>query len=224
MTPVAIVANGEFPSHPVPLAWLREARRIVCCDNGFARLWSSGFRPDDGQTIDIVGDCDSLDLAALHCPPFPLHRISEQDDNDLTKSFNWVLSHVEGPLDICLLGATGLREDHTLGNISLLMDYHVRLLHQRQGSRVRMVSDYGTFTPVVGEARLDSFPRQQVSVFSLTPDQPVTLRGLQYPLDHQCVRSFWQASLNAALGDHFSVVGGHLLVYQTHDAKTSQIS
>lgn len=50
----------------------------------------------------------------------------------------------EGFRRIDILGATGKREDHTLGNISLLFDY------MRQGLDVTMQTDYGSFTPCHG--------------------------------------------------------------------------
>ena len=50
-----------------------------------------------------------------------LHRISDQETNDQTKAVNFLLA--QGKRRIAIIGATGNREDHTLGNISLLSDY-----------------------------------------------------------------------------------------------------
>ena len=61
--------------------------------------------------------------------------MEDQEINDLTKSVRF--AHTQGYREVLILGATGLREDHTLGNISLLMDY------AHLFKRVEMLSDYG---------------------------------------------------------------------------------
>lgn len=216
---ITIVADGEFPTHALPLEAIRTADKIVCCDAAVCKLIDSGFRPSEQQTIDVVGDCDSLSPEQRATLPYPLHPESEQDDNDLTKAFRWVLANTSEPLDVSIVGATGLREDHTLGNLSLLMDYHVQLQERRPGSQVRMLTNHGRFTAISGEQAFPSFPRQQVSIFSLTPEVPVSAKGLQYPLENRCITKWWEATLNAALGDGFTLKGGHLLVFQTYEAK-----
>jgi len=62
-----------------------------------------------------------------------------------------------------IVGATGKREDHTLGNISLLADY-------MKTAKVVMVTDYGIFTPMQGITEFTSHKGQQVSLFrSIAP-------------------------------------------------------
>ena len=81
----------------------------------------------------IVGDGDSLfagDKGTL-CSSF-IYRETEQDTNDLSKAFHFL--SVSGRQDITIMGATGKREDHTLGNISLLADY-------MEQAEVRMLTD-----------------------------------------------------------------------------------
>jgi thiamine pyrophosphokinase len=55
-------------------------------------------------------------------------------------------------------------------------------------------------------------------VFSLDPRTVVSAEGLKYPLDGVRLERWWQASLNEATGDAFSVsfTGGPLLVFQTY--------
>lgn len=214
-----ILADGDFPSHPIPCAALADAQILVCCDDAVRHLLNGDHHPDKTTRIQVVGDLDSMPPQLRNNLPYPVHHESEQDYNDLTKAMRWLLANTSEPLHITILGATGLREDHTLGNISLLMDYYDMLLQQRPDSSVIMVSDYGTFTPVRGERTFSAFPRQQVSIFSLTPDIPVTLHGLHYPLHQQRITRWWQATLNSALANTFTVKGGDLIVYQTHKAK-----
>lgn len=49
-----IVGNGDFPSHPFPLAVLDQVPCVVCCDGATNALADSGRVPDW-----IVGDGDS---------------------------------------------------------------------------------------------------------------------------------------------------------------------
>ncbi len=54
----AIVADGNFPEHDIPLGYLKSAGRIICCDGSAENLIKAGFIPDA-----IVGDMDSLNLS-----------------------------------------------------------------------------------------------------------------------------------------------------------------
>ncbi len=46
---------GYFPGHKIPLGYLKNAARIICCDGSVRNLIKAGFIPDA-----IVGDMDSL--------------------------------------------------------------------------------------------------------------------------------------------------------------------
>ena len=109
----AILAAGDFPTHPAPLAALAGAEHVVCCDSAARRLLDYGREPDA-----VVGDMDSLSPELRQHLGKRIHQVDEQDDNDLAKAFRFALS--QGWRDIVILGATGKREDHTLGNIAWL--------------------------------------------------------------------------------------------------------
>ncbi len=199
-----ILANGQFPSHAVPLAALRGADRIVCCDGAVERLVDFGLEPEW-----IVGDLDSLSSADCERYREKLVRVREQETNDLTKAFRFCLSH--GWRELVIAGATGLREDHTLGNLSLLADFAGE-------ASVRLLTDTGWFTPLNASAQLRSQEGQQVSIFSFDPGTAVYAEGLRYPLNGLRLTRWWQAALNEACGDVFGLTfdGGPLLVYQTY--------
>jgi thiamine pyrophosphokinase len=141
-----ILANGLFPTADEPLRLLHEARYVVCCD-GAARHWP--------QCDAIVGDGDSVPDELRQ----RLIQVSEQEDNDLTKATRHCMAL--GLRRLAYLGATGRREDHTLGNISLLMRYF-----RDFGLDVLMATDDGWFVPASGTATFDSKPGQQVSLFN----------------------------------------------------------
>ena len=200
-----IIANGSFPWHPVPLSFLKNASRIICCDGATEALLKYGIEPDY-----IVGDLDSLSQELQQHYSYCLHHNPDQETNDLTKAVKFCTENQWS--EITILAATGKREDHSIGNISLLADY-------AQYASVQMITDYGIFTPLLKSAHFESFAGQQVSIFSLAPDTVFTFHGLKYPLTAQTISSWWQGTLNEALGAEFFIdmeEGGKALVFRGH--------
>ena len=198
-----ILAAGDFPTHPVPLQALELYRdRIICCDGAANTLLQTGYYPEI-----VVGDGDSLSpetcdklSGRLICDP-------DQETNDLTKAFHYALSRNYKKL--LILGATGKREDHTLGNISLLADY-------MDHADVSMLTDYGMITPAKGNAIFLSHPGQQISIFCMD-SQPLIIRGLKWPVDNRIITRWWQASLNEALSDRFEIeTAGKVIIFQEY--------
>ena len=196
-----ILANGAFPTADEPLRQLREARYVVCCD-GAARHWP--------QCDAIIGDGDSVpeDLRDR------LIQIDEQEDNDLTKATRYCLS--KGMRRIAYLGTTGKREDHTLGNISLIVRYV-----QEMGIEPLLATDYGWFVVAEGESTFESFKGQQVSIFNMSCNA-LSSEGLlwqAYPY-----RQWWQGTLNESASDSFTLKGDSFyLVYRTYQAKETAL-
>jgi len=185
-----ILANGKFPSHPIPLSILKKASYIVCCDGAVNNLSETAIEPDA-----IVGDCDSLSEKNKDRFATILHPVTEQDTNDLTKAVNFCID--QGRKDIVILGATGKREDHTIGNISLLCEY-------MKCANVEMISDHGCFVATDEEASFESMKGQQISIFCL--DQTlVSSQNLLYQIQNQIFSNWWQATLNEATNNQFIV-------------------
>ena len=199
-----IVANGQFPTHATPLAALHSAARIVCCDGAADKLEAAGLNP-----MWVVGDLDSVSEKARLRYHDRLVCVGEQETNDLAKAFRFCLSH--GWNDLVILGATGLREDHTLANLSWLVDF-------AREAEVLLLTDTGWFTPLTVSADLPACAGQQVSVFSFDPVSAVHSEGLKFPLDGLRLARWWQAALNEACGEVVSLVfnGGPLLVFQAY--------
>jgi thiamine pyrophosphokinase len=196
-----IISDGTFPEHDIPLGYLRNADIRVCCDGSAENLINAGFIPDA-----IVGDMDSLSDELKNRFSDRVYLDDEQETNDLTKAVKWCRE--SGYNDIVILGATGKREDHTLGNISLLAEYSKFI-------EVKMVTDTGIFYPFLRSCKVDSFPGQHVSIFSIVPETEITSSGLVYPLDRKKLRNWWEATLNEAQGDLFelSFKDGKVLVF-----------
>lgn len=200
-----IMANGSFPETSLPLEMLRKASFIIACDGATGALHEAGIIPDA-----IVGDLDSIPAPFRRLYADRIHIVEDQEINDLTKAVRY--AHSIGQQEVLILGATGLREDHTLGNISLLMDYASIF------RKVEMLSDYGQFTPLLQTATLPSHPGQQVSIFSMYPEGKISTSGLKWPICNRKLTSWWQGSLNEAIGNEFTIElspEARVIVYRT---------
>jgi len=200
-----IVANGQFPEHSIPLSFLHKAERIICCDGATEALLNFGMEPDY-----IVGDLDSLSQKLQSRFKNILNHNPDTECNDLTKAVNFCVE--KNWTEITILAATGKREDHCLGNISLIADYAEKI-------NVQMITDYGTFIPLLHSGQFESLAGQQVSIFSLTPETVFTFKGLKYPINEQRLFQLWQGTLNEALGSEFQIEMncGKALVFREHN-------
>ena len=82
--PVVILANGDFPSHKVPLLILQDAGTIICCDGSVNNLLKNGMEPHY-----ILGDMDSIDNNLKNKYKERLIELPNQDENDLRKAIEW---------------------------------------------------------------------------------------------------------------------------------------
>lgn len=199
-----VVANGSFPQTARPLELLKNTPVIIACDGAVQSLHERKLIPTA-----IVGDLDSIPSEMLELYAHLIHVVEDQEINDLTKAVRF--AHSSGYQKILILGATGLREDHTLGNISLLTDY-VTLFKQ-----IEMISDYGIFTPISGTTTLESYPGQQVSIFSVYPEGTITTEGLKWPICNRQLTAWWQGTLNEASGETFTITlssGSKAIIYR----------
>lgn len=195
-----VLANGNFPTHPIALHMLNNCKNLVSCDGATNKLVKTGRIPNA-----IVGDLDSLSNENKVKFASLIHHVKEQETNDQTKAVNYCIS--QKWKDITILGATGQREDHTIGNVSLLCEY----MHL---ANVQMITDYGIFIAIDSTTTLESYKGQQVSIFCLDK-MPISSHGLRYKIDNQIFTRWWQASLNEAEGDEFTIeTEGAVLVYR----------
>lgn len=184
-----VLANGDYPTNPLPLKVLAEAPYVVCCDGGADEYIRRGHTPDV-----IIGDGDSLSVENRTKHAYILHRISDQETNDQTKAVHYLMA--QGKRRIAIVGATGKREDHTLGNLSLLIDY------MRAGGEVRTYTDYGIFIPCQGTRTFPCHPGQQISIINFNACK-LHGKGLVYPLSD--FTNWWQGTLNECTGTEFTV-------------------
>lgn len=201
-----IIANGEFPTHTYPLSCISSAAYIISLDGSLDTTLKNNITPDV-----VIGDFDSISDALKEQYKEILRTFTDQDTNDLTKAVNYCIKKKIKKVKI--VAATGKREDHTLGNISLLLEY----MHDVE---VEMITDYGIFTPITYTTEFESTKGQQVSIFNIDGN-PITSHNLKYPLKNLVLDNLWKGTLNESLGNSFTIeTSGRTIVYRTFERKS----
>ena len=211
MATAVIVGNGQFPKKEYPLYLLESADCVVCCDGAldtYLRHFSGRNlrRPDV-----VVGDMDSLSKKTAERFRDIAVKIDEQETNDQSKAFHYILEHFPDVDTVHILGATGKREDHTIGNLSLLMEYAREMRRQDCGRTVSVdiVSDWSTAFAITDSCTLDVGEGRSVSI--ICPDNSLNIKseGLVWPTDNVVFDNLWQATLNRASADRISLTFSH---------------
>ena len=97
-----------------------------------------------------------------------------------------------------IVGATGKREDHTIGNVFRALAYGCEI-----------VTDLGRFVPVCGKAAFKVRKGAAVSVFAPDPKTRMTSKGLEWPLNEVRFRTLYCATLNRATGSRVNLTATH---------------
>ena len=179
-----ILADGAFPENSAVLDILSRAKTIICCDGAADTLLAHGMTPDF-----VVGDLDSVSNDVLVHFPEKLVKVSEQETNDLAKCFRF--AREKGFCITHLLGASGKREDHLLGNLAQFAEF------SKDFPGMLLVTDYGHFAAVSGSAEFSGLNiGTQISFFSFDPASRVTATGVKYPLCDRELHWWYEATLN----------------------------
>lgn len=211
MATAVIVGNGQFPKKEYPLYLLESADYVVCCD-GALDTYLRHFRGRNLRRPDVVvGDMDSLSKKTAERFRDIAVKIDEQETNDQSKAFHYILEHFPDVDTIHILGATGKREDHTIGNLSLLMEYAREMRRQDCGRTVSVdiVSDWSTAFAITDSCTLDVGEGRSVSI--ICPDNSLNIKseGLVWPTGNVVFDNLWQTTLNRASADRISLTFSH---------------
>jgi len=200
--PFIILANGQYPSHPTALNKLHAAGTIICTDGSANKLLENGLTPNV-----IIGDMDSITVGQNSFKGLYV-KISDQDNTDLDKAFEWCKLNNLSPLTV--LGTSQLREDHTIGNLILLANYSDEL-------DINYVTDYFTITCHHGKRSFTSFKKQLVSIVPVEDMQSITTEGLEFPLIDEPFPLSSRGISNRATGHQFIITSsGKIWVFRSH--------
>lgn len=198
---VVIICDGAFPKTEYPRYLIRSADFIICCDGALVKFIRNSKSIFGEQRLPnlVTGDMDTLSASMQKKYAHIIVKESEQDHNDQTKAVRWALNNLEGIESIYILGATGGRADHTIGNASLLMEY--TRMFDLSSISIESVSDNGTIFPINDTIEFECGPGRCISIF--TPDNTLRIKssGLMYPTDDVVFDNWWKATLNKSTAD-----------------------
>jgi thiamine pyrophosphokinase len=149
---------------------------LICADGGARHLHALGMLPDL-----IIGDMDSLD-GGLQCDfvrrGSRIMRYPEaKDETDAQLALE--MAFMTAPDEIRIYGALGARIDHTVANLSLLIDAADR------GIEARLLDEWCEIFLIRGRAVIEGEIGQTVSLFAFGGNVAgVSLEGFEYPLQN----------------------------------------
>ncbi len=216
----ALIVTGGSIEDTFALKFLKEnpCDLTIAADSGMEFFYRNGLVPDE-----IVGDFDSVKSGVLEFfkennPNIKIRKFQpEKDETDTELAIRTAID--AGCKKIWLLGATGTRIDHVLGNIHLLgmamerdcecimLDSCNRIRMLNQGMTIRREEQYGDY----------------ISLFPFTPAvKGLTLRGFKYPLEKyelQCYHSLGVSNEISEEKAEISFEEGILLMVESKDKK-----
>ena len=206
---VIIICDGKFPKKEYPRYLIRTADYIICCDGALKKFISNSVSIFGEERLPdlVIGDMDTLSKTLQQKYADIIIKETEQEHNDQTKAVRWVLNNLKDIESIHIMGATGGRADHTIGNTSLLMEY--TRMFNLQDIVIEMVSDEGIIFPITDTMEFECGEGREVSIFS--PDVTLNIKseGLMYPTDDVIFDNWWKATLNKASRDTVRLTFSH---------------
>ncbi len=189
-SPIVVLVNGRFPSHPQPLEILENAGTIICTDGSADRLLVHNRSPHI-----IIGDMDSTKLQQKEFNGLWVENF-DQDRTDLQKTLDWCIG--QGMSEITILGAMADREDHSLGNLHALAEFSDRLI-------IHFVTDNSLIYCVSGQHTFPSEKDQLISIVAIAAVRSITTLGLKYPLTKEPFPPACNGISNLTLGTEFTI-------------------
>lgn len=191
---------------------------MLAADSGMRFFYENQMAPDY-----IVGDFDSVEPEILHYflnmdearRPVILQFQPEKDETDTELAVRVAMQ--QGYKTLHLLGATGTRIDHMLGNL------HILGAAMQQGVECRMVDKNNRIRMINRDMKLRREEQygKYVSLFPFTPQVTgLTLTGFQYPLEDavlECYHSLGVSNEIVADEAEISFREGVLLVVEAND-------
>lgn len=181
-----ILANGDFPPKGGEgYAALKRVKRVVACDGAAAKFYRAFGRWPDA----VVGDFDS---SSGSCGDAELVKCTDDNLNDLEKAI--LYCKLTFGDDLVIVGASGKREDHTIGNIFRALEYGVKI-----------ITESGVFYPLFGKRTFCSRKNAGVSIFTNNSKAKMESTGLKWPLKGVKFSAPYVATLNRTTSTRFTI-------------------
>lgn len=213
-------AGDSFPAAEEMRRILAHVDVVIAADGGYDALQPLGISPDV-----LLGDMDSMrlsskgDVLSEEMAGEILRYPVKKDATDMELALLYAQRH--GATSAIILGGTGSRLDHTVGNLSLVERF------TKEGLPVILRTAHNRISYLTaGEYQLPVMPEGWYTSFlALSGEVRLTLRGFEYPLEDTPIRSGTTLSLSnhVVAADNLVRVSGEaegLFCFQSRDAET----
>ena len=216
MKKIVIVSGGKIEDF-FATKWIKEQKpdEIIAADSGMEFLRRNGIKPDV-----ILGDFDSVSEETLayfkQLEGITWKKLNPiKDDTDTECAIRLAINR--GAEEIALLGATGSRLDHVLGNIELLgigleagveivlVDEHNRVRMRKSGMQLEKKEQFGKYVSLI------PYSKEVKHLY---------LKGFKYPLEDATLKGFCSLGVsNEIIADvaEITFAEGILLVIESKD-------
>jgi thiamine pyrophosphokinase len=202
-----ILANGKPPSKKLFKKYLPSADVFICADGGAntaARLKSKPHL--------IIGDLDSVSKETLHkFRDVEVKHLKGQNSTDLEKALAAAIR--KRCSDIIVLGATGGRLDHAIGNISALSKYSRQAI-------IKFIDDSGELIPIIHALNLDVPIGTTISLLPISRCSGIVTKGLKWNLKNNSLQlGIRESTSNIVISSQVTikVKRGNLIAFIIHN-------
>lgn len=212
-----VIVSGGYIDDVFAVPWIKvyTPEYTIVADSGMEFCRRCGIMPDM-----IIGDFDSVKVDTLSFFKSQTGIVFQElnpikDDTDTEFAIRQAIAL--GAKEICVLGATGTRLDHVLGNISLLgigLPEQVQIQLVDSHNRIRML-----------DKSIKIAKTEQFGLYvSLLPYQgevtQLTLKGFKYPLENFALKPYNSLGIsNEIVEEEAEIIfeEGVLLVIESRD-------
>lgn len=208
--PALLIANGAECDPELIGQLLEWSPTVVVLDSAIWRVLDLAIKVDI-----LLGDFDrELALAEVRARQYPIEIIPapDQDKTDLQKGIELLIDR--GYPAVNIVWATGRRADHTITNLTTIVQYKDRI-------SIVLFDDYSKVFPLRGTFR-KWYPKDTpISLIPVGTVEGVVTEGLSYNLyDEPLTLGYRTGSSNSAAQDGFVTItarAGDLLIMECHD-------
>lgn len=170
-----ILCDGDIPEREQILSELKDAELFIAADGGANRVNELNVQPDI-----ITGDFDSYTVTGNE--KATVIKNPDQETNDLEKALSIALK--SNSTHVIVFGATGKRVDHTMKNLSVLLQFTDKF------NQISFKDRFSTIK-IIQSPFKEEFPlRSSISLIPLSGEvTEITTRGLRYPLKNELLKN-----------------------------------
>lgn len=182
MSRCVIVGGADIADYPHIKQYLKAGDYNIFCDSGLKHMEKLAVQPDL-----IVGDFDSWPVPQMDVETVVLPSV--KDDTDTVYAVREAKKR--GFSEVLMIGVTGGRVDHTLGNLYILYDL------DEAGIRAMIADDYSEMTVVSDQTEYITGHYPFFSLLNMTGKaEGIDIKNAKYELKNAAIQSGYQYGIS----------------------------